>query len=142
MSSDRYDLQRFVDAQDGTYEGAVSELRAGRKTSHWMWWVFPQIAGLGSSPTSVRYALSGLDEAQAYLAHPVLGNRLRECARTLLDLPGDDAEEVFGGVDAAKLRSSMTLFTATDPDEPTFSAVLEKYFGGERDAATTDRLSA
>ncbi|WP_432573620.1 DUF1810 domain-containing protein [Kineococcus sp. SYSU DK005] len=137
---DPFDLQRFVEAQEGTYERALAEIAAGRKTSHWMWWVFPQVAGLGSSPTSQRYAVSGLPEAQAYLAHPVLGQRLRECARVLLDLPGRDPVAVFGEVDAAKLRSSMTLFAATDPEEPTFDAVLEGFFGGERDGLTEDRL--
>ncbi|WP_432561226.1 DUF1810 domain-containing protein [Kineococcus sp. SYSU DK003] len=141
MSNDPFDLERFLDAQSSSYEQATAELRAGRKTSHWMWWTFPQIAGLGRSSTSQRYAISGLDEARAYLAHPALGDRLRECARILLDLPDKDAVAVFGDVDATKLRSSMTLFAATDPDEPTFSAVLEEYFGGERDAATTDRLA-
>ena len=138
---DPFDLRRFVQAQDGgSLDAAQRELRAGRKTSHWMWWVFPQIAGLGRSENSRRYALSGLAEAQAYLAHPVLGDRLRECARILLDLPTDDPVEVFGDVDATKLKSSLTLFTDTDPDEPLFSAVLEKFYGGERDGATEERL--
>ena len=135
-------LERFVAAQDegGTYDRALRELRAGRKTSHWMWFVLPQVAGLGRSSTAVHYALAGLDEARAYLAHPVLGPRLRECAQALLDLPGRDVTAVLGGVDAQKLRSSMTLFEAADPDEPRFAAVLDEYFGGERDPATTERL--
>ena len=141
VSTDPHDLARFLDAQRDTFERATAELRAGRKTSHWMWWVFPQLAGLGTSPTSVRYAIGGLDEARAYLAHPALGDRLRECARILLDLPERDAEAVFGGIDAVKLRSSMTLFAAADPDEPAFAGVLEEYFGGERDGETTERLS-
>lgn len=141
MSHDPHDLARFLDAQRDTFERATAELRAGRKTSHWMWWVFPQLAGLGRSATSVRYAVADLAEARAYLAHPGLGDRLRECARILLDLPTRDAEAVFGGVDAVKLRSSMTLFAAADPDEPAFAAVLEEYFGGERDGETTERLS-
>jgi len=141
VSSDPFDLHRFLDAQHDTYERATRELRAGRKTGHWMWWTFPQVAGLGRSATSVRYAVSGLDEARAYLAHPALGDRLRECARILLDLPGRDAEDVFGDVDAVKLRSSMTLFATADPDEPSFSGVLEEYFGGERDGETTERLA-
>jgi uncharacterized protein (DUF1810 family) len=141
VSNDPYDLARFLDAQHDTFERAAAELRAGRKTSHWMWWVFPQLAGLGRSATSVRYAISGLDEARAYLAHPGLGDRLRECARILLDLPEKDAEAVFGGIDAVKLRSSMTLFTAADPDEPAFAEVLEEYFGGERDGETTELLN-
>jgi uncharacterized protein (DUF1810 family) len=139
--SDRFDLQRFVDAQDqgGTYDAALAELRAGRKTSHWMWFVFPQIAGLGQSAISRRFAISSLDEAQAYLADPVLGPRLIESARALTQLPTTSAEEVFGSIDALKLRSSMTLFRRADPDEPVFAHVLDQYFGGEADGAT-DRL--
>ena len=135
-------LERFVAAQDegGTYDRALRELRAGRKTSHWMWFVLPQVAGLGRSSTAVHYALAGLDEARAYLAHPVLGTRLRECAQALLDLPGSDPVAVLGGTDAQKLQSSMTLFAAADPDEPVFPAVLDRYFAGRRDAATLDRL--
>jgi uncharacterized protein (DUF1810 family) len=136
-----HDLQRFIDAQDqgGTYEAALAELGAGRKTSHWMWFVFPQIAGLGQSPISRRFAIASLDEARAYLAHPVLGPRLTECARALTQLPTGSAEQVFGGIDALKLRSSMTLFARADPDEPLFSQVLAQYFGAETDEAT-DRL--
>src|ERR1700757_3448214 len=112
MAVDPYDLQRFVAAQDsgGTYEQARAELRSGRKRSHWMWFVFPQIAGLGQSPTSRRYAISSLDEARAYLAHPVLGARLLDCARIVGELDDRSAEEIFGAIDAMKLRSSMTLF--------------------------------
>ena len=126
--SDDADLQRFLDAQDegGTHEQALAELRAGRKESHWMWFVFPQVAGLGRSTTAQHYALGGLAEARAYAAHPVLGARLRECARALLDLPTGDAEQVLGGVDALKLRSSMTLFARAVPDEPLFPAVLDQ----------------
>ncbi len=134
------DLSRFVDAQAGTYGQALAELRAGRKTSHWMWFVFPQVAGLGRSPTAQHYAISGLDEARAYLAHPVLGARLVECAQALLDLPGSDAAAVLGPVDAMKLRSSMTLFARADPAQPVFRAVLERYFAGQEDEATTSRL--
>jgi uncharacterized protein (DUF1810 family) len=139
---DPSELQRFVDAQDsgGTYEQALAELRAGSKRSHWMWFVFPQVAGLGRSPTAQHFAVSGLDEARAYLAHPVLGPRLVEAARALTELPGRDADRVLGPVDAVKLRSSMTLFAAADPDEPVFAQVLDQYFAGERDEATTDRL--
>jgi uncharacterized protein (DUF1810 family) len=138
---DPYGLQRFVAAQDdgGTYVAAVNELRAGRKRSHWMWFVFPQVAGLGQSPTSRRYAISSLDEARAYLEHPVLGSRLRECAGILSELEGHSAQEIFGGIDAMKLRSSMTLFARADPDRPEFRRVLEIYFGGDPDA-TTERL--
>ena len=135
------DLERFVQAQDGgTYEQALAELRAGAKRSHWMWFVFPQVAGLGRSPTAQHYAISGLDEARAYLAHPVLGPRLVECARALADLDGRSPERVLGPVDAMKLRSSMTLFDAAAPDEPVFAAVLDRYFRGERDEATLTRL--
>jgi uncharacterized protein (DUF1810 family) len=140
--NDPFELHRFVDAQDagGTYASAVSELRDGRKLSHWMWFVFPQIAGLGRSPTAQRFAISGLPEAQAFLAHPVLGPRLVECARTLTNLPGTDAVTILGPVDAQKLRSSMTLFARTAPQERVFQRVLERYFGGESDPATTSRL--
>ena len=119
------DLSRFVDAQARVYDDALSELRAGRKTSHWMWFVFPQIAGLGRSPTAQRYAIASLAEAEAYVAHPVLGERLRECARVLTELEGRSAEQVFGGLDALKLRSSMTLFARAAPDEPLFRDVLD-----------------
>ena len=135
-------LQRFVDAQDGggTYAAALAELRAGRKRSHWMWFVFPQVAGLGRSPTAQHYAIGGLDEARAYLAHPVLGPRLRECAAALTGLDTRDPVAVLGGVDAQKLRSSMTLFAAAAPDEPVFGRVLDQYFAGARDDATLARL--
>jgi uncharacterized protein (DUF1810 family) len=137
-TADPYDLQRFVAAQDagGTYERATAELRAGRKTSHWMWFVFPQIAGLGYSPASRTYAIASLAEARAYLAHPVLGARLTECAAILAGLPGRTAEQIFGEVDALKLCSSMTLFMHAAPGEPVFRQVLDRYFGGIPDAAT------
>jgi uncharacterized protein (DUF1810 family) len=140
--SDPYDLQRFVDAQDrgGTYDGALAELRDGRKTSHWMWFVFPQIAGLGNSPMAQRYAISSLDEARAYLAHPVLGDRLRGSARALTELDTRSPDEVLGGIDAMKLRSSMTLFMRAAPGEPLFAQVLDQYFGGAADDATDARL--
>jgi uncharacterized protein (DUF1810 family) len=138
---DPHDLQRFVDAQDsgGTLDRAAAELRAGHKTGHWMWFVFPQVAGLGQSHLSRRYAISSLAEAQAYLSHPVLGPRLTECTRIVAGLAGRTAEQVFGGIDAVKLRSSMTLFLRAAPDEPLFAEVLDRFFGGEPDAAT-DRL--
>jgi uncharacterized protein (DUF1810 family) len=141
-TDDRYDLARFVAAQDagGTYERAVAELRAGRKAGHWMWFVFPQIAGLGQSPVSRQYAISSLAEARAYLDHPVLGQRLRECARVVAGLAGRSAESVFGGIDAIKLRSSMTLFGRADPGEPVFGQVLDRFFGGQADEATERRL--
>jgi uncharacterized protein (DUF1810 family) len=134
-----FDLERFVTAQRGTYEGALAELRAGRKRGHWMWFVFPQIAGLGHSSTAQHYAISGLDEARAYLAHPVLGPHLVEAAQALLDLPGDDPVAVVGSVDALKLRSSMTLF-AQASDEPAFRQVLDRFYDGSEDDATLSRL--
>jgi len=144
MSSDPFDLARFIRAQDadGTYDQAVAELRDGAKRSHWMWFVFPQISGLGTSDTSVRFAVSGLAEARAYLAHPVLGPRLHECARIVLDHDRIDANSMLGPVDAAKLCSSMTLFAyaATDPQD--FRAVLRRFFGGREDHATTARLGS
>jgi uncharacterized protein (DUF1810 family) len=142
MASDPYRLRRFEAAQDhgDTYRAAVSELRAGRKVGHWMWFVFPQIAGLGRSPTAREYAISSLDEARAYLAHPVLGPRLLESARVLTELAGRSAEEILGPTDAMKLRSSMTLFARAAPGEPVFAQVLARYFGGVADDATEARL--
>jgi uncharacterized protein (DUF1810 family) len=135
-----FDLERFVEAQgSGTHDRALAELRAGRKRSHWMWFVFPQIEGLGRSPTARVYAISSLPEARAYLDHPVLGPRLRESADALLGLDSDDAKAVMGPIDAVKLRSSMTLFARADPEDGRFPAVLKKYYGGEEDEAT-DRL--
>ena len=140
--NDPFELKRFVEAQDqgGTYEAAVAELRGGRKRSHWMWFVFPQIAGLGQSPTSRRYAIRSLDEARAYLAHPVLGPRLIQCAEILSELEGASAAEISGGIDAMKLRSSMTLFARADPATAVFQRVLEAYFAGEPDEATERML--
>ena len=139
---DPFDLARFVAAQDsdGVYAGAVAELRAGRKTSHWMWFVFPQIAGLGFSSVSRRYGIASLDEARAYLRHEVLGPRLRECAGIVAATADRSAEDIFGGVDAQKLRSSMTLFHRADPAEPVFSRVLERCFDGVPDPETDRRL--
>ena len=134
-----YDLQRFVDAQAATYDTALRELRAGEKRSHWMWFVFPQVAGLGRSATAQHYAIGGAEEARAYLAHPVLGPRLTECAAVLTGLDTTDAVAVFGSVDAQKLRSSMTLFAAVS-DDPVFAAVLDRFFDGQADPATTARL--
>ena len=141
-AEDLYDLERFVAAQDagGTYDRAVAELRAGRKATHWMWFVFPQIAGLGYSPASRTYAISSLGEAWAYLAHPVLGPRLIECAEILIRVPGRTAEQIFGEVDALKLCSSMTLFMHAAPGEPVFRQVLDQYFGGVPDPATEQRI--
>ncbi|WP_322920543.1 DUF1810 domain-containing protein [Nocardioides renjunii] len=137
------DLDRFVRAQDdrGTYDRAMAELRAGRKTSHWMWFVFPQVAGLGRSGTAQAYAISGLAEAEAYLVHDVLGARLRECCRALLDLEDTSAERVLGSVDAMKLRSSMTLFARAAPEEPLFTDVLDRFHDGEPDERTIELLT-
>jgi uncharacterized protein (DUF1810 family) len=141
---DPHQLERFVAAQDlaGTYEAAVSELRAGRKLSHWMWFVFPQIAGLGQSPISKRYAIASRAEAEAYLRHSVLGTRLRESARILTELHGHGVQDIFGDTDAMKLRSSMTLFAYADPADPIFQEVLDVYFDGMPDEATERLLAA
>jgi len=140
---DPHDLERFVSAQSGsTYARAVAELRRGQKTSHWMWFVFPQIAGLGQSATSKRYAIASLGEATAYLQHGVLGPRLLECARIVAATRGRSAVQVFGGIDAQKLRSSMTLFLRAAPDEPVFAEVLLRFFDGVADAATDRLLSS
>ena len=138
--SDPFDLQRFVDAQFQTYDQALTELRAGRKRTHWMWFVFPQVAGLGRSGMAQRFALSGAAEARAYLAHPLLGRRLVECARALTGLDEKDPVRVFGPVDAQKLHSSMTLFACAVPEEPVFREVLDQYFGGALDEGTTSRV--
>ena len=140
---DIYGLERFVLAQDAgaTYQRALDELRGGAKRTHWMWFVFPQIAGLGQSPTARKYAVTGMDEAQAYLRHPVLGPRLLESAGVVAGLEGRAAVEIFGGIDERKLHSSMTLFLRADPRQSVFGAVLTKYFAGLPDAAT-DRLLA
>ena len=137
-------LDRFVNAQNrgGTYKGALAELKEGRKRSHWMWFVFPQVSGLGRSDSARFYALSGLDEAREYLAHPVLGPRLIECSAALLSLSGSDPVAVMGGTDAQKLRSCMTLFVHASDDSggATFQAVLDKYFDGAEDEATLSRI--
>jgi len=141
-TEDPYDLQRFVSVQDagGTYERATAELRSGRKTSHWMWFIFPQIAGLGYSRASQTYAITSLAEARAYLAHPVLGSRLIECAAILTRVRGRTAEQIFGEVDAIKLRSSVTLFMHAAPGEPVFRQILNQYFDGVPDSATEQRV--
>ena len=138
----RSDIDRFVAAQDagGTYDAALRELRAGRKTSHWMWFVFPQLACLGRSSTAQAYAIGSLDEARDYLAHPVLGPRLRECVAALLAHTDRTAEAVLGGIDALKLRSSMTLFTRAAPDEEAFQQVLDAFYGGQPDRRTDELL--
>jgi uncharacterized protein (DUF1810 family) len=139
---DPYDLERFVAAQDagGTYDRAVGELRRGQKTSHWMWFVFPQIAGLGQSPMSKKYAIGSLEEAKAYLRHPLLGPRLLECEGIVAATQGRTAEQIFGPIDARKLHSCTTLFMRAAPDEQVFRRVLDRYFGGVPDAATDQRL--
>jgi uncharacterized protein (DUF1810 family) len=140
--SDEHDLRRFVDAQEsaGIYAQALEELRAGRKTTHWIWFVFPQVAGLGQSEMARTYAIGSIEEARAYLQHPLLGPRLRESAQALLDLEGRSARGILGEVDAKKLRSSMTLFAHAAPDEPIFRQVLDRYYEGEPDGETERRL--
>jgi len=143
MSQDPFNLQRFVEAQEDSaiYARALTELRDGHKQSHWIWFVFPQIAGLGSSPISQAYAIRTLDEARAYLSHPILGPRLKESTEALLaNDPSHTAEEILGGIDAIKVRSSMTLFTKADPAEPLFSKVLARFYASEPDPATISRL--
>ena len=134
------DLDRFVAAQASIYEQALAELRAGQKRSHWMWFVFPQLAGLGRSATAHYYAIASADEARAYLAHPLLGPRLRDCAAAVLGHTDKSAEDIFGSIDAMKLKSSMTLFEAVADDPAPFASVLDAFFGGARDRATLDLL--
>lgn len=137
---DEFNLARFIEAQEPVYTKVTAELRAGHKRSHWMWFVFPQIAGLGSSEMAQRYAIASEDEAAAYLAHPVLGRRLRECAAIVAALDGPSAHDIFGNPDAMKFRSSMTLFADTAPDEAVFQACIDKYFDGEPDPETLARV--
>ena len=139
---DPHDLGRFVQAQEGDYERALSEVRAGRKRSHWMWYIFPQYDGLGFSPTSRRYSIKSVAEAQAYLAHPVLGPRLTECAEAALRVEGRSALEVFGSPDDMKLRSCATLFAHVSPAGSVFERLLSKYFDGERDDRTLRLIGA
>jgi uncharacterized protein (DUF1810 family) len=141
VTNDTYDLQRFIDAQERIFDTVIEELTAGRKRSHWMWFVFPQLRGLGSSPTAVAFGISSVDEARAYLADEVLGPRLRECARLVARIEGRSAQEIFGWPDDLKLRSSMTLFAHATDDNADFTAVLEKFYGGEEDPATLARLA-
>ena len=129
-----------MDAQAPVYERVRQELKVGRKQSHWMWFIFPQIAGLGQSPMSVRFAIASLDEEKAYLAHPVLGARLRECAQLMLDAEGKTARDIFGSIDEIKFRSSMTLFARAAPDDDLFQRCLDKYFAGASDPATLGKL--
>jgi len=133
------DFDRFVAAQESVYDGVLEELRRGCKTSHWMWFVFPQIGGLGHSAMSERFAIDSLSEARAYLAHPVLGPRLRECAGIVLSTRERTATQIFGSIDAMKLRSCMTLFHRAAPDEPLFTQIIDRYYDGVADE-TTDAL--
>lgn len=138
--SDPYDLQRFVDGQVQSFDQALGELNAGSKQSHWMWFIFPQLAGLGRSPTALHYAISSIEEARAYLEHPLLGARLRQSVDAVMPWAGRrSAEEIFGPVDAMKFRSSLTLFDAAEP-RSIFSQALEAFFGGARDGRTSSLL--
>jgi uncharacterized protein (DUF1810 family) len=138
---DPFNLDRFVAAQDPLLELIRAELRAGAKRTHWMWFVFPQLAGLGRSGTARYYAIGSLDEARNYLAHPVLGPRLIECTALVNGVEGKSAHEIFGSPDDMKFHSSMTLFATTNPNEPEFSRALRKYFGGETDRSTIELLA-
>jgi uncharacterized protein (DUF1810 family) len=137
---DPFDLQRFIDAQRSVYAQVTAELAAGAKTSHWMWFVFPQLQGLGRSSTARHYGIGSLDEARAYARHPVLGARLRECCALLSGVRGRSALQIFGSIDALKLRSCLTLFERAVPDEPLFAELLRRYYDGERDPATVQLL--
>jgi len=139
-SHDRYALERFVEAQERVYDAALGELRSGRKRSHWIWIVFPQLRGLGHSPAAQHYGISSLDEARAYLAHDVLGPRLRECTRLVAAIDGRSVDEIFGWPDNLKVRSSMTLFSHATDDNGDFRAVLDKFYAGEDDPATVELL--
>jgi uncharacterized protein (DUF1810 family) len=141
MSHDPYNLTRFVQAQGRDYEQALAEIRAGDKRSHWMWYVFPQLKGLGSSPTSMHYAIKSAQEAVAYLAHPLLGPRLMECAASALQVADRSAFEIFGSPDDMKFRSSATLFASVSPEGSVFHRIIDKYFDGKRDVRTIELLS-
>ena len=140
VSSDPFNLQRFVDAQATAYRQVCEELRAGRKRSHWIWFIFPQIRGLGHSEMAQHYGVSSREEAEAYLAHPVLGARLRECTRLVVEVEGRSVDQIFGYPDNLKFRSSMSLFASAAPDEPLFRQALQKYFGGQLDPNTVALL--
>jgi uncharacterized protein (DUF1810 family) len=140
MTDDRYNLQRFVDAQNPVYERARAELRNGRKQSHWMWFIFPQIAGLGSSPMAVKFAVASRAEAEAYLEHPILGPRLRECTQLVTNVQGRTIDEILGYPDDLKFQSSMTLFASVAADAKDFTHALEKFYSGKFDTATLERL--
>ncbi len=138
--ADPYDLDRFLTAQEDMYDTALAELRAGRKQSHWIWFVFPQLAGLGSSPTAQHYAINSLEEARAYLAHPILGGRLHECLKVLQTLEETNADRIFGDLDAMKVRSSLTLFAEADGGDPILEAALDRWFEGRKDEKTLELL--
>ncbi len=139
--ADRYHLARFVDAQEQVFDNVLTELKHGRKYGHWIWFIFPQLKGLGLSPTSEFYGISSLDEAKAYMQHPVLGPRLLQCTELVIAIQGSNVEEIFGEIDAMKFRSCMTLFAAADPKQRTFSRALEKYFAGEGDRLTINYVN-
>ena len=140
MDPDLYNLGRFVEAQQNCFRAAISELRRGEKRSHWMWFIFPQVAGLGPSSMAQRYAIRSREEAEHYLAHPVLGRRLRECAEALMGVDARSAEEIMGYPDYLKLQSSMTLFAEVAEEGSVFERVLDKYYGGEKDGRTVEYL--
>lgn len=140
--ADNFKLQRFVNAQAAVYDNVVDELRAGAKRSHWIWFIFPQLAGLGRSPTAARFAISSLAEARAYLDHDILGPRLRQCTRLVNSIEGRSVDDIFGWPDNLKVRSSMTLFARATPDNAEFLCLLEKFYGGQQDPATVALLSA
>jgi uncharacterized protein (DUF1810 family) len=139
--ADPFDLRRFVDAQERVYDTVLAELRNGAKRSHWIWFVFPQLRGLGRSATAQHYGISALDEARAYLAHPLLGRRLRECTELVAAIEGRSVDDIFGWPDNLKVRSSMTLFAHATDDNAAFRAVLDKFYGGEEDPATVELLN-
>lgn len=139
---DTFNLQRYIEAQEGSYASVLQELRAGQKCSHWMWYIFPQIKGLGGSSTSRKYAISSQGEATAYLEHPILGSRLRECTQLVMDVEGRTAEQIFSYPDNLKFRSCMTLFEGSATDPTIFRAALLKYFGGKSDQLTLDILKS
>ena len=138
--ADTYDLDRFLKAQEASYDTALDELKAASERSHWIWFVFPQLAGLGQSPTSQFYGIVSREEAAAYLAHPILGGRLHECLKALQTLEQTDADQVFGALDAMKFRSSLTLFAEADPADPIIEAALDRWFGGRKDDRTLELL--
>ena len=142
IANDSFDLNRFLSAQEGVFEVALSELKRGRKRTHWMWFIFPQLAGLGSSGTSKKYAIRTLDEARAYLAHPVLGPRLLACCQAILCVPGRSASEIMGYPDDLKLRSSMTLFALASDSHPEFRQVIDRHYDGQLDPRTLELLRA